>query len=138
MTDQVYMIQHNTTGRMYIGRSRDVQTRVKAHFYALRSGRHAVEDMQKDFDSYGDNFTISILGEIKNTSLHLEQDMMEKYQSTIRGIGYNYNDPHITNAKRNKGKIKSIKAQLVKLIYSLDDNEALYAYTFFSKMFGSG
>lgn len=133
--EQVYMIRHNVTGRMYIGRSKQMKSRVAAHFYMLRAGRHPVEDMQKDFNEYGNDFTVSVLGEVNNGCLRLETEMMDKYQSTIRGIGYNYNDPHVT--KRISKKKCSTKTKIRKLVDTLDDDEALYAYTLLSKIFGN-
>lgn len=134
---QVYMIRHNVTGRMYIGRSNQSQTRIKHHFQLLRSGKHPVEDMQKDFDDYGDDYTVSMLGDVENHCLRLEIEMMEKYQSTVRGIGYNYKDPTVT-ARTRSTKKRSAKTKIRKLIESLDENQALYVYTFLSKMFGEG
>ena len=62
---------------------------------ALRSHKHHVEDMQSDFDEYGDNYTIIILEEnVGFKDRYKEYQWMEKYQSHIRGKGYNYNDPH--------------------------------------------
>ena len=134
--DQVYMIRHNVTGRMYIGRSKELEKRIYSHFNRLRSGKHPVEDMQEDFDLFGDDFTISILGEITNEHIWLEKEMQEKYQSTVRGIGYNYNDPRITAAIRNRAKPRKPKAMLRELVASLTDDQALCAYTFLSKLFG--
>lgn len=133
---RVYMIRHNATGRMYIGSSVDVEKRIQNHFVMLRAGKHHVEDMQQDFDKYGDDFTVSVLGEVGNSNLRLEIEMMDKYQSTIRGVGYNYKDPHVTTAIRNKNRERSSKQMLRNLINTLDDSQALYAYTFLSKLFG--
>lgn len=137
MIGQVYMIRHNKTGRMYIGRSKKLQNRIDHHFCLLRSGKHPIEDMQKDFNEFGDDFTVSVLGEVDNHCLNLEIEMMEKYNSTIRGIGYNYKDPHITSGMR-AAKRCSTKGKIRKIVESLDENEALYVYTLLSKLFGRG
>ena len=129
MTGQIYMIRHNVTGRMYIGRSQDVTKRTNAHFKLLRKGEHPVEDMQDDFDKHGENYSVSVLGNA-STNPKLETEMMDKYQSCVRGIGYNYNDPHINRENRKKAK-------LVKLVSGLNETQAAYAYTFLSKMFGA-
>ena len=135
-TGQVYMIRHNVTGRMYIGKSQNVPKRIYNHFILLQSGKHTVEDMQKDFNDYGNDFTISFLGEANSSNLNLEIEMMEKYHSTVRGIGYNYKDPHITAAIRNATKKRNPKAMICKLVRTLDDEQAEYAYTLLSKIFG--
>jgi hypothetical protein len=130
----IYMIRHNITGRMYIGLSSNVPNRIKQHFWKLRRGKHTVEDMQEDFDNYGDDFSVTILCENGGGSTEIE--MMEKYQSCVRGIGYNYKDPHVTTKMRNATKRRSRKAMICKLVSTLDDNQAEYAYTLLSKIFG--
>lgn len=127
---QVYMLQHNITGRIYIGCSKDVPKRIGTHFSLLRCGKHNVEDMQADFDRYGCSFTLSTLGTADGSHPNLEFEMMDKYRSTIRGIGYNYKDQHTKLGKR------STKSKLHKLIDELDEEQMLYAYTFLSKKFG--
>lgn len=99
---KVYAIQHNVTKRIYIGSSSDVNARYWSHIHLLRAGKHNVEDMQADFDKYGEDFSLFILEEITSfTDRALEYDWMEKYQSHIRGKGYNYKDRAVT--KRRKG-----------------------------------
>ena len=135
MLGKVYMIRHNVTGRMYIGRSKDVPLRIKQHFWKLRAGKHPIEDMQRDFDEFGDNFTVSIIGEENNDNWHLEIEMMDKYKSTTRGVGYNYKDPHITAAIRNSKKERSTRAKIIGLIDSMTEEQKIYAYTLLSKLF---
>ena len=124
---EVYMIRHNVTGRMYIGRTKDVQGRIKQHLYFLRRGKHRVEDMQEDYDKYGENYSVTILGRT-DTRLTLETEMMDKYRSTTRGIGYNYKDPHVTtkirNTERANRRQRTHKEELIRYILSLDDAQA--------------
>lgn len=127
----VYMIRHNITGRMYIGRTENVNKRVYQHFCLLKRGKHSVEDMQSDFDAYGDNFTISVLGYENYSNRGFETQMMDKYKSTTRGVGYNYKDPHITAKKR-----ETVKSKLHKLVDALDEKQVAYSYTLLSKLFG--
>lgn len=90
---KIYAIRHNTTNRVYIGSSCNVDVRVYSHIAALRSHRHSVWDMQKDFDEYGEDFSISILDSINGADeAKKEYEWMDKYQSFVRGIGYNYKD----------------------------------------------
>ena len=135
---QVYMIRHNVTGRMYIGRSRDVPKRTYQHFLKLRNGNHPVEDMQKDFDEYGNDFTVSILCEEEHLTERTEIEMMKKYNSTVRGIGYNYKDPHVTNAIRNAQKPRSPKAQICNLVKTLETSQVETAYKVLSIIFSCG
>ena len=94
----VYAIQHNVTKKYYIGSSSNVRTRFQHHLACLRRGTHPVEDMQQDFDIYGDDLTLYELEEITNFGERKkEYEWMAKYKSNIRGEGYNYKDhiaPH--------------------------------------------
>lgn len=91
----VYIITHNVTKKMYIGSSGIFDKRIKLHLNALRSGRHPIEDMQSDFDIYGEDYTIEILDRIDSVKeFRKEYDYMDLYKSRVRAIGYNYKDNH--------------------------------------------
>ena len=136
LVGQVYMICHNQTGRKYIGQSGNAERRIKYHMTLLRAGKHPVEDMQKDFDEFGDNYTVSILGSNAGHPT-LEIEMMEKHGTCIRGNGYNYKDPHVTAKARNEAKPRSTRAKLVKLIDSLDDEQRAHSYELLSSLYGN-
>lgn len=90
---KVYLIRHNVTGRIYIGSSKNVEIRYSNHMYNLRSWKHPVEDMQKDFDEYGENFTLTVIDEIRTyEEASKEYEWMREFKSHIRGVGYNYKD----------------------------------------------
>lgn len=98
---KVYAIRHNTTNKVYIGSSCNVDRRFLQHLYALRSHKHPVWDMQKDFNEHGEDYTMTILDTIKDASeSEKEYEWMEKYQSFVQDIGYNYQDVKV----RRKGK----------------------------------
>lgn len=65
---QVYAIQHNITKKIYIGSSSNVTDRYWNHIYRLRKGKHQNIDMQRDFDEYGENYSLFILDTISNYS----------------------------------------------------------------------
>ena len=90
---KVYVIRHNKTNRVYIGSSSDVDRRFLNHLNALRSHRHIVEDMQKDFDECGEDLTLTVLDTINGIQENCkEYEWMRKYKSFVRGVGYNYKD----------------------------------------------
>lgn len=90
---KVYAIRHNATNRVYIGSSCHVDKRLKSHIFALRARKHPIEDMQADFDKYGEDYTFTILEDVLVYEDRVkEYEWMLKYQSQIRGIGYNYKD----------------------------------------------
>lgn len=90
---KIYAIKHNATNRVYVGSSKNADKRIYAHLSALRGHRHIVEDMQADFDKYGEDYTITILDEIAGYAENSkEYEWMKKFQSHIKGNGYNYKD----------------------------------------------
>lgn len=90
---KIYAIQHNVTKRIYIGSTKDVRSRYLAHIHNLRNGKHPNEDMQEDFETHGENYSLFILDEItKFEDRKKEYEYMRQYKTHIRGIGYNYND----------------------------------------------
>lgn len=90
---KIYAIKHNITNRVYIGSSFHLKERIESHMSRLRNHRHHIEDMQDDFDKYGENYSIEVVDEILCwEDRHKEYEWMEKYSSRIRGVGYNYLD----------------------------------------------
>jgi hypothetical protein len=89
---KVYLIRHNKTNRVYIGSSKEVDIRIRKHMSDLRHHRHPVEDMQEDFDRYGDDYTVTIL-EDSSKETRDEYEWQSIYRSYVRGKGYNYKDP---------------------------------------------
>lgn len=90
MSQGVYCIVNKKNGKRYVGSSRNIRSRVGAHFSALRSGR-GFRDIQRDFDKYGEvNFTCEILEIVKDgTQLrHREEHWILKLR-TIE-CGYNH------------------------------------------------
>lgn len=89
----IYMITHLPTGRKYIGSSHNVEARIKKHLYALRKGTHPVEDMQADYDRFGEKYSYAIIGKINDKSEdHKEYDCMMEFHSHLQSQGYNYKD----------------------------------------------
>lgn len=89
----IYAIQHNETKKIYVGSSANVENRYWSHMYALRGGKHSVEEMQEDFDEYGENYSLFILDKIYDYSEKAKEYVwMKKLQSYIQGKGYNYKD----------------------------------------------
>lgn len=116
----VYLIRHNKTNRIYIGSSANPKKRLQSHIYALRNGTHSVEDMQADFDTYGEDYTVEYLEVITayKDGMH-EYEWMKKYNSHIRGIGYNYKDTALQERKRNP-KYATIN-EINSLLHKTDD-----------------
>ena len=95
---KVYAIQHNVTKKIYVGSSKNVDNRYKQHINALRRGDHYIEDMQSDFDKYGEDYSVFILDEIvRFADRGKEHKWMVELKTYIRGKGYNYKDKSFQN-----------------------------------------
>lgn len=116
---KVYAIRHNVTDRVYIGSSCNVDRRFKQHLYALQAHTHVVDDMQKDYDEHGEDFTLTILDTINDESeIEKEYEWMDKYQSFVRGVGYNYKDQNRRTAARD-----AVQETAIAMREPLTDNE---------------
>lgn len=117
---KVYAIRHNVTDRVYIGSSCNVDRRFKQHLYALQASKHVVDDMQKDYNEHGEDFTLTILDTINDESeSEKEYEWMDKYQSFTRGIGYNYKDLK----RRSVARTAAEQDGVISLNEPLTDNE---------------
>ena len=100
----VYALQHNVTKKIYIGSTDRLPQRYKNHIYALRKGKHASKELQKDFEKHGEDFSLYILEEVTNAKSSTEEYgersislihkreyfWMEKYRTIYNG--YNTQD----------------------------------------------
>ena len=106
----IYLIKCNTTGRGYVGRTQKFNQRVKWHFEMLRAGKHSVEEMQKDFDKYGEgSFSFELLDtakpgdcEINNSGNSKEHKWQEALKTYDIRYGYNYKDTRFHPTARKK------------------------------------
>lgn len=92
----VYAIKVNGEVR-YIGSSKNIMKRKSCHLANLRHNKHNNENLQKDYDTYGeDAFIFEILEECLVKDLFiLEQQYMKMYSAGI------YNQRIIKNTEKN-------------------------------------
>ena len=57
----VYALRCEANGKMYIGSSAHMDSRLREHMAVLRSGKHPNADMQEDYNRYGECFSFGIL-----------------------------------------------------------------------------
>ena len=94
----VYAIRHNPTGKIYVGRTERLNTRVHQHMTQLIKGTHPIERMQQDFDQYGNDYSLFILYDSKQSgNMTCECKTIESLFMTILDTrnpdkGYNYKD----------------------------------------------
>ena len=62
----IYQIKNKHNGKIFIGRSNNLQGIINRNIFQLKSGLHANKDMQKDFNDVGEAyFTCEILDYLK-------------------------------------------------------------------------
>lgn len=91
----VYALVHVPTGKVYVGSSGDVETRITTHISKLRNHCHPCESMQKDFDNYGDGYRVYILfqGNLDREDLReVEFLFMSLLHTRNPNVGYNDKD----------------------------------------------
>ena len=104
-TPVIYELRHNATGKVYIGRSTDMPSRMRKHKSLLRKGTHPVRDLQHDYDTFGPDISFTVLEKVSAGSGSIEERRwMLKRGSTDRTRGYNYQDPLAKPAKPEQQK----------------------------------
>lgn len=102
----MYLIRHNVTGKVYIGSSKDPDSRYKSHLYALKNGHHIVEDFQRDYNE-DSGLSFEVLEKIASPAeSYKEYEAMDLYQSRDRNRGYNYRDAHRYYRKPSEAEAK--------------------------------
>lgn len=91
MKSGVYKIEHKPSGRVYIGSSRDVFSRIKKHKEALHYGRHTNKHLLNAFTKYGENsFLYDVVSLCsKDDLLTEEQNMIDHFRSWEPAFGFN-------------------------------------------------
>ena len=95
----IYCITNSVNGKSYIGKSNDIDRRRTQHFSALGNNEHDNEEMQKDYNKYGnDCFEFSVLETVEDEYKldYIEDYYIKKFDSFVNG----YN--------RCRGNIKSV------------------------------
>ena len=90
-TSGIYWIRNLVNLKYYVGSAKDFVERRKAHFNALRGGRHVNSHLQRAFDRYGEtNFVFEVLGEFSLDGLReLETSYIADLGATNPSNGYN-------------------------------------------------
>lgn len=102
----VYLLLNTITGKCYVGSSGNPNLRFSGHLSNLRRHRHPVEDMQSDYDKYGECFQLILLEVIETfDDRKKEYEWMRKLNTTDRCYGYNYKDnTNVANRPNKKAK----------------------------------
>lgn len=96
----IYAIQHDVTGRVYIGITDHLRWRLQTHFDELKAGKHSNKAMQKDCDEYGFGYSVFVLeNDVPPERWWKERYYMETMHTDDPDIGYNGSDPMFKNCK---------------------------------------
>lgn len=102
----VYALQHQKTGKIYVGSSAEVEKRIRNHILALRRNKHNNAAMQKDYNKHGGEYVWFILDEIASEEDQWkEYYWMEELHTDNPAVGYNGQDKYFRN------KIKEVFAE---------------------------
>lgn len=106
----IYVIECKGSNRRYVGRTRQPLLRKRLHINPLRKGNHSNEQMQNDFNLYGeDSFSFKVIDTCKEeikVGAAKEKEWMERYKSYDINFGYNYKDPKF-HPRKNHTKHKA-------------------------------
>lgn len=96
----VYAMQHKVTGRIYVGKTKNLDERLYVHLNSLAKGKHDNELMQEDVNKFGCDFDFFILDTVNNLSeSRKELDWMDELNTGDKRVGYNYKDAHFRYKK---------------------------------------
>ena len=113
----IYTITCNSTKRIYVGRSRAIERRLRSHLTALRSNRHTNRLMQSDFNKYSEeSFSFDIV--FRHVSKEREKELMNDLNTLNPINGYNYLDSVRGDHRKKEVKIKEMAER-----YQMDVNE---------------
>jgi len=91
----IYIIENLITGKIYVGKSKNIKTRLKQHKQALNKNYHVNMDLQNDWNECGENnFKFDILKYTNDNKklLYYESYYADKYsREVLYNVGKLYN-----------------------------------------------
>lgn len=117
MTSGIYLIRCQETGKVYVGSSRNIETRWNQHKQLLAKGKHHSIKLQNAWNKYGENkFEFLIVEEVVDGILpFIEQAWINKldaFKSGFNGAlitGGGYRDNAGRKSTWRHGKTKAVK-----------------------------
>lgn len=103
MTCGIYKITNTVNGKIYIGSSKNIESRWSCHLSDLRRNDHHSKHLQRAADKYDISvFKLEVLQETKEDELiKVEQEYLDKLRPYDKNIGYNISD----RAERISGEV---------------------------------
>lgn len=92
----VFQIKNNTTGKVFLGSSLNIEGPLNGHQFMLSSGSHRNADLQKDYKTYGeDAFSFETLATVdvkEEPGFNLEHELEvleELWLDELQAVGEN-------------------------------------------------
>ena len=134
----IYAIQHNQTKRIYVGQTtQDIQKRYLMHIYELRNQRHQSKEMQEDFNTYGEDFSLFLLETVScerttdavipgnyTTGTICECKWMDRYNTINPIYGYNSQDASAIKIIKKMKVAKTTVIPFVEGVPEVNENAA--------------
>ena len=102
----IYKIENKNTGKVYIGKSKDIYKRWKEHRAMLEKGIHHSVKLQRSYNKTKDKtiFEYSILEEVQDESKLTEREdhYINKYDSLFNGYNCVSADNHLNYKAKDK------------------------------------
>lgn len=112
----IYKITCKVNDKVYIGRSIDIDTRLKSHKLSLKRGKHANKKLQADFNKYGEDAFIFEVEKYTDKPLdthYYESYYAEKYKAFEEG----YNIGKLSKSETIKKIVDNLDYYIKKLEY---------------------
>lgn len=86
----VYAIRHEPTGKIYVGSTHDLCSRLNSHLAALKGGYHKNEAMQKDCNERGFSYSVFVLDFVTNFQDRNKEFLwIDALRTRLEDVGYN-------------------------------------------------
>ena len=102
----IYCITNTTTGKCYVGQSKNVYERVAVHFRALRHGIHENRLMQKEWNENNRGFRYDILVRCPLKDLNEQEKFWIDKKNSMCPHGYNLDWVPFTRYTKEEPKRK--------------------------------
>lgn len=89
----VYAIRHDPTGKIYVGSTNNLCSRLSSHFTALKGGYHKNEAMQRDCNERGFSYSVFVLDFVTSfQDRNKEYLWIDALGTRSADVGYNSGD----------------------------------------------
>ena len=128
-TSGIYRIRNTTTGKVYIGQSKNIEKRIEQHDKKLYNGTHSNKEMQKDYDK-GHRFVYELVEETitsdRTTLDKKEEYFIKKYDSKRKGYNRTWGGRTDKYASGTYNAKQKSKKPLISTTKTHNDNPRYY------------